>query len=157
VFVCGMVEKQFPRFHAQDVFFPDAARCRLNTAGIRVRTAAEFEREERALFESAISRGSIEVTLSYPEFDARGERHLPSIFLEDLALEPEEARRVRPGPRRPPSWEPSLAGIRAPELLRVLRERTGLVSPTALEKYLQCPFQFFGARVLRLAAPPPRP
>jgi len=51
VFVCGMVEKQFPRFHAQDPFFPDAARCRLNAAGIRVRTAAEFEREERALFD----------------------------------------------------------------------------------------------------------
>jgi putative RecB family exonuclease len=157
VFVCGMTEKGFPKFHPQDPFFPDAARCRLNDAGVRVRTAAEFEREERALFESAISRGSMQVTLSYPEFDARGERNLPSIFLEDLALEPEQARRVRPGPRRPLSWEPSPAGIRAPALLRVLREKTGLVSPTALEKYLQCPFQFFGARVLRLAAPPPRP
>jgi ATP-dependent helicase/DNAse subunit B len=157
VFVCGMTEKGFPKFHPQDPFFPDAARCRLNDAGIRVRTAAEFGREERALFESAVSRGSIEVTLSYPEFDARGERNLPSIFLEDLALAPEEARRVRPGPRRPPSWEPSPAGIRAPELLRVLRERTGIVSPTALERYLQCPFQYFGGRVLRLAAPPPRP
>jgi ATP-dependent helicase/DNAse subunit B len=157
VFVCGMTEKGFPKFHAQDPFSPDAARCRLNDAGIRVRTAAEFEREERALFESAISRGSMQVTLSYPEFDARGERNLPSIFLEDLALAPEEARRVRPGPRRSPSWEAGAAEIRAPQLLRVLREKTGLVSPTALEKYLQCPFQFFGGRVLRLAAPPPRP
>ena len=52
VFVCGMVERQFPRFHQQDPFFPDAARCRLNAAGIRVRTAAEFEREERALFDT---------------------------------------------------------------------------------------------------------
>jgi ATP-dependent helicase/DNAse subunit B len=157
VFVCGMTEKGFPKFHAQNPFFPDAARCRLNDAGIRVRTAAEFEREERALFESAISRGSMQVMLSYPEFDARGERGLPSIFLEDLALEPEEARRVRPGPRRPPFRETGPAEIRAPELLRVLREKTGRVSPTALERYLQCPFQYFGGRVLRLAAPPPRP
>ena len=157
VFVCGMTEKGFPQFHAQDPFFPDAARCRLHDAGIRVRTAAEFEREERGLFESAISRGSMQVTLSYPEFDGRGERNLPSIFLEELAIEPQEARRVRPGPRRPPSWEAVPAEIRAPELLRVLREKTGLVSPTALEKYLQCPFQYFGGRVLRLAAPPPRP
>jgi len=52
VFVCGMVEKQFPRFHTQDPFFPDAARCRAQRRGIRVRTAAEFEREERALFDS---------------------------------------------------------------------------------------------------------
>jgi RecB family exonuclease len=157
VFVCGMTEKGFPKFHSQDPFFPDAARSRLNDAGIRVRTAAEFAREERALFDSAISRGSMQVTLSYPEFDARGERNLPSIFLEDLALEPEEARRVRPGPRRLPSWEPSPAGIRAPELLRVLREKTGRVSPTSLESYLQCPFKFFGGRVLKLDPPPPRP
>ncbi len=83
VFVCGMVEKQFPQFHPQDPFFPDAARCRLNAAGIRVRTAAEFEREERALFESAISRATMLTTLSYPEFDARGERNLPSLYLEE--------------------------------------------------------------------------
>jgi ATP-dependent helicase/DNAse subunit B len=157
VFVCGMTEKGFPKFHAQDPFFPDAARCHLNDAGIRVRTVAEFEREERALFESAISRGSMQVVLSYPEFDARGERHLPSIFLEDLALAPAEARRVRPGPPRPPSREPGPAKIRAPELLRVLRRKTERVSPTALERYLQCPFQYFGGRVLKLAGPPPRP
>src|SRR5439155_26934537 len=40
VWVCGMVEKQFPRFQQQDPFFPDAARCRLNESGIRVRTTA---------------------------------------------------------------------------------------------------------------------
>ena len=84
VFVCGMVEKQFPRFHAQDSFFPDAARCRLNAAGLRVRTAADFESEERALFDSAITRATMLVTLSYPEFDARGERNLQSLYLEDL-------------------------------------------------------------------------
>ena len=89
VFVCGMVEKQFPQFHPQDPFFPDAARCRLNAAGIRVRTAAEFEREERRLFESATSRATMLTTLSYPEFDARGERTLPSLNLEGLALAPE--------------------------------------------------------------------
>jgi len=38
----------------------------LNQAGIRVRTAAEMEREERALFDSAITRATMLVTLSYP-------------------------------------------------------------------------------------------
>ena len=156
-FVCGMTEKGFPKFHPQDPFFPDAARCRLNDAGIRVPTAAEFARGERALFDSAISRGAMQVTLSYPEFDAGGERNLPSIFLDDLALAPQPARRVRPGPRRLQSWEPGTAGIHAPELLRVLRQKTGRVSPTGLESYLQCPFKYFGARVLRLEPPPPRP
>ncbi|HVV44575.1 MAG TPA: hypothetical protein VHC72_05195, partial [Bryobacteraceae bacterium] len=43
VFVCGLVERQFPRLHHQDPFFPDAARRQLNAAGIRVRTAADWE------------------------------------------------------------------------------------------------------------------
>src|SRR5204862_2058046 len=78
VFVCGMVEKQFPQFHRQDPFFPEGARRALNAGGMRVRTAEQFEREERALFDSAVTRGTLSVTLTYPEFDARGERNLPS-------------------------------------------------------------------------------
>ena len=156
VFVCGMVEKQFPRFHPQDPFFPDAARCRLNDAGIRVRTAAEFEREERALFDSAISRATMLVTLSYPEFDAREERTLPSLYLEELRLAPEESRAVRPQPRYPPALR-GPAEIRVPGLLEFLREKTAKLSPTDLESFLQCPFQYFGRRTLRLKAAPCRP
>ena len=156
VFVCGMVEKQFPQVHRPDVFFPDAARCRLNAAGIRVRTAAEFEREERALFETAIGRATMLTTLSYPEFDARGERNLPSLYLEGLALAAEESRRVRPQPRYPgPPRGP--AEIRGPDLLEFLREKTARLSPTDLESFLQCPFQFFGRRTLRLKPAPARP
>ncbi|MGA2267420.1 MAG: PD-(D/E)XK nuclease family protein [Bryobacteraceae bacterium] len=160
VFVCGMVEKQFPRFHGQDPFFPDAARCRLNAAGIRVRTAAEFEQEERALFESAISRATMLVTLSYPEFDARGDRNLPSLYLEGLQLASEESRAVRPEPHElgcplgPPRGP---AEIRAPGLLELLNAKTGRLSPTDLESYLQCPFRYFGGRMLRLKAAPLRP
>ena len=87
VFVCGLVEKQFPQFHAQDPFFPDPARVRLNAAGIRVRTASELEREERALFDSALSRATMLATLSYPETDARGERNLRSMYLENWLIE----------------------------------------------------------------------
>jgi ATP-dependent helicase/DNAse subunit B len=158
VFVCGMVEKQFPQFHAQDPFFPDAARARLNAAGIRVRTAAEWEREERALFDAAITRATLLVTLSYPEADARGERNLRSVFLENCLIEEQAPRPVRP--RIPGSLGPAgapPAGIRAPRLIDVLRERTAKLSPTALENYLQCPFQYFGSRMLRLETAPPRP
>jgi ATP-dependent helicase/DNAse subunit B len=156
VFVCGMVEKQFPRFHPQDVFFPDAARCRLNAAGIRVRTAAEFEREERALFESAITRATMLTTLSHAEFDARGERNLPSLYLEGLLLAPEESRAVRPQPRHAPAPRGPVE-IRAPGLLEFLREKTAKLSPTDLESFLQCPFQYFGRRTLRLQEAPSRP
>ena len=121
VFVCGMVEKQFPQFHKQDPFFPDAARCRLNAAGIRVRTAAEFEREERALFDSATSRATMLVTLSYPEFDARGERNLQSLYLEDV-LVPRGGFRSgasRAAHRVPTARPPHRS--RAPDLLEYLR------------------------------------
>jgi ATP-dependent helicase/DNAse subunit B len=156
VFVCGMVEKQFPRVHPQDVFLPDAARCRLNAAGIRVRTAAEFEREERALFDSAIGRATMLTTLSYPEFDARGERTLPSHYLDGLVLAAEESRAVRPQPRYAPAPR-GPAEIRAPGLLEFLREKTARLSPTNLEWFLQCPFQYFGRRTLRLQPAPSRP
>ena len=156
VFVCGLLEKEFPRFHPQDAFFGDAARCRLNESGVRVRTAAEFEREERALFDSATSRATMLITLSYPEFDGRGERTLPSIYLEGLALAVQEARPARPLPRYTsrPRGAPE---IRAPRLLEYLRQRSLRLSPTGLEIYLQCPFQYFAGRSMKWITAPDRP
>jgi ATP-dependent helicase/DNAse subunit B len=151
-----MVERQFPQFHPQDPFFPDAARCALNAAGIRVRTAAEFEREERALFDSALARARMLATLSYPEFDARGDRLLPSLFLEDIHVPLEDARAVRPQPRHKLGI-PNATAIHAPSMLTVLKEKTAHVSPSGLETFLQCPFQYFGTRLLRLKTAPPRP
>jgi ATP-dependent helicase/DNAse subunit B len=156
VFVCGLVEKQFPQLHRQDPFFPDSALCQLNTAGVRVRTAAEFEREEQALFDSALTRATMLVTLSYPEFDARGDRTLPSLFLEPLGPTAEQARAVRPAPReRVVPARPAV--VRAPGLLAILGEKTARISASGLDSYLQCPFQYFGGRTLRLKARPKRP
>jgi ATP-dependent helicase/DNAse subunit B len=160
VFVCGMVEKQFPQFHRADPFFPDAARSRLNAAGIRLRTAADFEREERALFDAAITRATLLTTLSYPEFDARGDRSLPSIFLDDLHIPPVGAAAVRPQPRWQPTPRPRVARIAvetAPALRDYLRTRTARLTPSGLESYLQCAFQYFGNRMLRLKTAPDRP
>ncbi|HTS66151.1 MAG TPA: PD-(D/E)XK nuclease family protein [Candidatus Acidoferrales bacterium] len=156
MFVCGMVEKQFPRFHTQDPFFPDTARCQLNESGIRVRTAAEFEREERALFESALESATMQATLSWPEFDARGETNLKSLFLEELLLPAAvDSRPVRPagGVRLPLR----AACIREETLLSIIRERTASVTPTSLESFLQCPFQHFANRILKLRPAPVRP
>jgi ATP-dependent helicase/DNAse subunit B len=155
VFVCGLVERLFPKVHRQDLFFPDGACTRLNAAGIRVRTAAEKEREERRLFDSALTRATMLVTLSYPESDARGERNLRSAYLEDCAIEERKSRLARPRPRG--SWSAPPAGIRAPRLLEFVGQKTARVSPTSLETYLQCPFQYFGSRLLRLQPAPPRP
>jgi ATP-dependent helicase/DNAse subunit B len=160
VFMCGMVEKQFPQFHRADPFFPDAARSYLNAAGIRVRTAADFEREERTLFDAAITRATLLTTLTYPEFDSRGDRSLPSIFLDDLHLPPVGAPAVRPQPRWQPTPGPRVARIAvetAPALLDYIRTRTVKLTPSGLESYLQCAFQYFGNRMLRLKSAPDRP
>jgi len=156
VFVCGMVERQFPHFHQQDAFFPDDARRRLNAAGIRVRTAAEFEREERALFDSAMTRATLLVTLSYPDSDARGECTLPSIFLEDFIAPAQDALPVAPRPRFPRALRQPHPIARA-SLLQALAQNTAHVSPTSLESYLQCGFQYFGRHSLKLRPRPPRP
>ena len=155
VFVCGLVERLFPQFHGQDLFFPDGARARLNAAGIRVRTLAEWEREERALFDSAVTRASMLVNLSYPVSDARGERNLRSAYLDDYTVQPREAGTVRLRPRGEPGAVRQ--GIRTPRLLEFVAQRTAKVSPTSLETYAQCPFQYFGSRLLRLQPRPVRP
>ena len=156
VFVCGMLERQFPQAHRQDAFFPDDARRRLHSAGIRVRTAAEFEREERALFDSALARATMLVTLSYPESNPRGDSNLPSMFLDDFIAPPQDAPAVAPRPRFPRELRQPRPIARA-SLLQALVEKTARVSPTSLESYLQCGFQFFGRHTLRLQPRPPRP
>jgi ATP-dependent helicase/DNAse subunit B len=155
VFICGMVENQFPRAHTQDPFFPHPARCRLHADGIRVRTAAEFELDERTLFEGALDSATMLVSLSWPEFDGRGESTLKSLFLDEMLLRDDGARNVRPPlPKRTPVHA---SAINDEALLPILRARTATFSPTGLESFLQCPFQFFAGKTLRLRMPPDRP
>ena len=156
VFICGLTERQFPQFHRPDAFLPETARQRLDLAGIRVRTAAGFEAEEMALFQAAVSRGTSQVVLSYPEFDERGERNLLSIFLADLHLPADSCRPARPRPVAP-YLLPARAAIASAALLAYLKEHTAHLSPSALESYLQCAFQYFGTKTLRLKTAPKRP
>lgn len=156
VFVCGLVQKGFPQAPSPNVFFPDDARRQLNAAGIRVRTAAEFEQEERALFDSAVSRATLLTTVSYAEFDARGDRNGRSLFLDDWAEPEEQARAVRPAARMALTPPRDVANPPSP-LVEFLRQRTARMSPSRLESYLQCPFQHFAGRTLHLKPPPPRP
>ena len=154
VFICGLVEGQFPRYQAPDPFLPEHARRRLKERGLRIRTAEDAENEERFLFDSARHRATASVVMSYPKNDARGELNLPSLFL-DTRQDPTETRAVRvriaPAAATPPS------AVHSPDLLNTLREKHAEMKPTALESYFQCPFQFFGRHTLRLEAAPVRP
>ena len=157
VFVCGLVEKQFPKFHTQDPFFPEAARAQLKQVGIRLRTVADFEAEERFLFDWAVNRATELLVLSYPRCDARGQQNLPSLYLDGVAAAQSQWKPVGPQPKprcgaaRPP------AVIASPDLLEALALRHQAFRPTALESYLQCAFEFYGRDTLRLQAAPARP
>jgi ATP-dependent helicase/DNAse subunit B len=155
VFVCGLVEGQFPLYHAPDPFLPEHVRLHLKERGIRIRTASDLEIAERFLFDSALNRATISVVMSYPKNDPRGEQNLPSLFL-DPAEPPTDTRPVRA--QRASPWAPtSPAAIRSVDLLQVIGQKHAEVRPTSLESYLQCPFQFFARHTLKLEGAPVRP
>jgi ATP-dependent helicase/DNAse subunit B len=157
VFVCGLLERQV----SQDPILSDGARHSLRSKGIRVATAAERDKENRFLFEVATTRSTGKLVLSYPQFNQKGEETLRSFhldrFLETTGSVPEDpARSVRPEPR----------GLRAPRrraiifddvLRQRLAEKHSITSPTALEVFLQCPFQFFARHTLKLESLPLEP
>jgi RecB family exonuclease len=157
VFVCGLLEQQFPLYHSGDPIFSDSARFALERAGLRLSTLADRQREEEFLFEVATTRATGDMVLSYPESNAKGESNLPSFFLSKFPLQPEKSRPVRPqgfGAAPPPRPEPYLED---PRLIDLVRNRHAVLRPTAIENFLQCPFRFFLAHTLRLEEPPARP
>ncbi|MEK7408152.1 MAG: PD-(D/E)XK nuclease family protein [Acidobacteriota bacterium] len=157
VFLCGLLERQFPLYHAQDPVFPDAARSLLQRRGIPLRATADLQLEEEFLFELATTRATEELILSYPESNAKGEPNLASFFLGKFSLAAEKAQPVRPA--APGAAAPRSRGARigSPDLLERLRIEHAVLKPTAIEQFLQCPFQFFADHTLRLEEPPPRP
>jgi ATP-dependent helicase/DNAse subunit B len=159
VFVCGLVDKQFPRYSPQDAFFPDAARRELQAAGIRVRTTADAELEEEFLFDSAVTRATARLTLSYPKFDGRGEQNLPSVFLERAGgnAGPTASRLVEPQMPDAPVPHIPAGTIAAHDLRDAVARQHAAIRATAFEAYLQCPFQFFGRYTLQLEEPLKRP
>ncbi|MDQ6764765.1 MAG: PD-(D/E)XK nuclease family protein, partial [Verrucomicrobiota bacterium] len=156
LFVCGLIESEFPQRHPQNAFLPDPAIEGLQRAGIRLRTSADRNAEETFLFDSGVARAST-LYLSYPRVDGRGEPYAPSAFISRVKTVEDPCRRVRPASLpAPEKWKPASAIVH-PELLRVFNERHTKFSATALESYLQCPFQFFATKTLRLREFPPRP
>lgn len=141
VFVCGLIERHFPQYHREDPILGDAARHR---AGLD--TAADRQAEERFLFELATSRATEETILSYPRFNEQGEDTLPSFFL-DGELGAVAGRPIVPQVQSRIEGRP---GDRPYFVHKTL-------SPTGIESFLQCPFQFFASKTLRLRRRPPQP
>jgi ATP-dependent helicase/DNAse subunit B len=141
IFVCGLIERHFPQYHREDPILGDAARRRVG-----LETAADRQAEERFLFELATSRATEETVLSYPRFDEQGEDTLPSFFLDD-ELEAVDGRPIVPRVKR---------SVDTPrESGDPLHFEHKTLSPTGIESFLQCPFQFFAGKTLRLRRRPP--
>lgn len=160
VFVCGLLERDFPRHHTEDPLLGDRVRMALREQGIALVTASERAQEEEFLFEVATSRATQELVLSYPRYDDKGEETLRSFLLEEFLRRSclGEVRAVpirRPAAREKP--ERPFPRIQAPELIEGLRARHPGFSPSSIETYLECPFRFFASYTLRLAAPPAAP
>lgn len=156
MFVPGLLEQQFPRYHSEDAILPDAVRRRLTAAGVPLETSAERQLEESFLFDLALTRATERTILSYPGLNARGEPALPSFYLQRVQASRAEAAI---GALRKPARAPHLPlypSITTVSLRTELTARHRAFSPSSIESYLQCPFKFFGSRTLRLNERPRR-
>lgn len=159
VFVCGLLEGEFPRRSGPDPLLPETLRLALRQNGFPLRTRAEREQEERFHFEIARTRATKRLFLSWPSANEKGDPTLPSFLLDppgtgqDSSI-PARRLRIRPEcePRRAP--RPSLQSDSALNAVRSIHSK---LRATAIESFLQCPFQFYARHTLRLQPLPARP
>jgi ATP-dependent helicase/DNAse subunit B len=156
MFVPNLTEKIFPRYHPQDPFLPDSAIRQLQTAGIRLRDSRDRDAEESCLFD-AVAQRSREICLSYPRRNARGDENLRSSFFGRLNAKESKALPARPALTIPPISLRVGAPIQSADLLAILDGRHRHFSPSGLESYARCPFQFFADKTLRLKPLPDTP
>lgn len=157
VFVCGLLEKEFPKYQTEDAILPDAVRRQLQAQGVQLRTSVQRQSDERFLFDLAVTRAREALVLSYPQLNVKGEANLPSFFLQHAKPYVEDmAADVRPTPSRSRAPEPSPYILTEAARQRLLA-RHAHFSPTAIENYLQCPYQFFAQRSLKLEGTPDKP
>lgn len=156
VFLCGLLEGEFPAYPHEEPLLADPARGKLQAAGFLVKTQADRQREEDFLWQMALTRASEQLVLSYPRFNEAGEPNLPSFHLAAVDAVTEACVPCRPEPeqRRAAAASPALDDESLRERLAGLHSRW---RPTAIESFLQCPFQFFSRYTLRLEGVPPRP
>jgi ATP-dependent helicase/DNAse subunit B len=149
VFVAGLLEGEFPSAPSADPLLPEDLRLRLRDNGVALDTAADRQRLEHFYLDVALSRATVRQVLSWPAYNSDGDATLASFVLADRFPQTHENYRpCRPVPlREVPKLEPrQLAGT-------ALRRKPESVSVTALESFLQCPFQYFGRHDLGLRAP----
>jgi ATP-dependent helicase/DNAse subunit B len=163
MFLPGMTEKVFPRYHSQDPFLPDSAIRELKDVGIRLRDSRDWDAEESCLFDAIAQRPlgrnqkRREICLSYSRRNARGDENLRSSFFERLRAVETRVILSRPMPAPEPIALRPAARILSADLLADLASRHVHFSPSSLEVYARCPFQFYAGKTLRLESLPDTP
>ncbi len=154
--VCGMSDRDFPRKAAENAIFSASDIPALQRAEIPVQRT-DREQEERWLFGELRTRAAANLILTVAAHDAAGRGAEKSRYLHELEAESEAAGICVPAAREERASTGAAGRIESPKLLGRMAELHRTVTPTTLEKLLQCPFQFFAARALRLEAAPERP
>ena len=129
IFLCGLLEKEFPKYQSEDALLPDALRRELQGIGVQLRTSIQRQADERFLFDLALSRGTEAVILSYPKLNAKGDANLPSFFLpharpfvEDLAADARPAPNGNVVPSPSHFWQHTRRG-KLPPLVMTISHR----------------------------------
>jgi ATP-dependent helicase/DNAse subunit B len=157
VFLCGLVEGEFPRHPQPDPVLNEDTRQRLADQKIPVSRLHDRDEQESFLFEVALTRATSELVLLYPARDAKGDATLPSFKLQRLGLPTEPAPPVRLFAAPPLQPLPVAQSIQDPGLLQKTRAQHRSQRPTAIETFLSCPYRFHARHTLRLQTPPPLP
>lgn len=157
VFVCGLIENQFPRHPTQNLFFSDADFRRMKRQGIPVRTLGERENEERLLFDIATARATDSLVLTYPESDEGGRVNIRSFFIGTPKDDDTNAPGVRVEETPADFQEPHQEQLRVEGVRESMLALHGHFRPSAVETYLKCPFLFFGQHTLKLEGAPDDP
>ena len=150
LFVCGLIEKQFPKYHSENPILDDRIRRHLQSRGIPLRTSTERQSDEQFLFDCILGRASEHIVLSYPVLNAKADANLPSFLIERAKPFTDEGSvDARPAPLGPRGSEP-YPGIFDEQLRSRFAEKHSVIAASAIEAYLQCPYQFYIQRSLRL-------
>ncbi|HWF08411.1 MAG TPA: PD-(D/E)XK nuclease family protein [Bryobacteraceae bacterium] len=161
LFVCGLTDRDFPKQAPRNLLFPEKEIERLRAAGILLRNAEDYQRDEEWLFESLRTRASNELVLSWPEQDSSGKSVQCSRLLAEHFPDFAPWTEAAPLAKASPAYaapDRSVSGFVGSAALQAgMAGLHGTISLTALEDLAQCRFKFFGGRTLALKGPPDRP
>ncbi|MFQ6618475.1 MAG: PD-(D/E)XK nuclease family protein, partial [Fidelibacterota bacterium] len=86
VFICGLIEGEFPITHRPNLIFSERERGDLNRKlkGYEIPVSSLSPEEERLLFYIAATGAAGSLYLTYPYLNSSGEDNLPSHFVEEV-------------------------------------------------------------------------